>query len=139
MRAKSPPKTANRSGSPSSSMKNRPGSPTLLNFTGTSSIPVDVSKVRLNGKGGVLVTNTEIQHAFNFLDIDKTGKISLANLKRRLGVFFPDMTAKDYRFLMNNKKELTENDLMELLMDNEITNFDPVAEAFKVIYFLIYV
>ena len=36
------------------------------------------------------------------------------------------------RFLMNNKLDLKEEDLMELLMDNEITNFDPVAEAFKV-------
>jgi calmodulin len=33
---------------------------------------------------------------------------------------------------MNNKKELTVDDLNELLLDNEITNFDPVAEAFKV-------
>ena len=36
------------------------------------------------------------------------------------------------RFLMNNKPELTLNDLKELLLDNEVTNFDPVAEAFKV-------
>ena len=33
---------------------------------------------------------------------------------------------------MNNKPELTLNDLKELLLDNEVTNFDPVAEAFKV-------
>jgi hypothetical protein len=70
--------------------------------------------------------------AFEFLDVDKTGKISLANLKKRIGVFFPNMTAKEYRFLMNNQKEITINDLTELLADNEITNFDPVAEAFKV-------
>ena len=42
------------------------------------------------------------------------------------------MTAKDYRFLMNGQRELAEEDLMELLKDNEIVNFDPVAEAFKV-------
>lgn len=33
---------------------------------------------------------------------------------------------------MNNKKELTIDDLKDLLLDNEITNFDPVAEAYKV-------
>ena len=33
---------------------------------------------------------------------------------------------------MNNKKEITMDDLKDLLLDNEITNFDPVAEAFKV-------
>ena len=32
---------------------------------------------------------------------------------------------------MNNKRELTENDLVELLHDNEVTNFDPVFEAFQ--------
>jgi calmodulin len=33
---------------------------------------------------------------------------------------------------MNNKKEITIDELKELLLDNEITNFDPVGEAFKV-------
>mmetsp|Transcript_4029 Transcript_4029/g.7331 ORF Transcript_4029/g.7331 Transcript_4029/m.7331 type:complete len:170 (-) Transcript_4029:164-673(-) len=69
--------------------------------------------------------------AFEFLDADKSGKISLANLKKRIGVFFPNMTAKEYRFLMNGRKDITLNDLTELLVDNEVTNFDPVAEAFK--------
>ena len=132
MRAKS----AERSGrSPSPSGKpnrERPGSPGLLGFNTTSSLNVDTSKVKLNAKGGVLVTHAEIQNAFAFLDVDKSGKISLAGLKKRLGVFFPDMSAKDYRFLMNGKRELAEHDLMELLLDNDITNFDPVAEAFKV-------
>jgi Ca2+-binding EF-hand superfamily protein len=33
---------------------------------------------------------------------------------------------------MNNKKEMSMEDIKELLMDNEITNFDPVAEAYRV-------
>ena len=33
---------------------------------------------------------------------------------------------------MNNKKELSLEDLNELLLENEISNFDPVAEAFKI-------
>lgn len=41
------------------------------------------------------------------------------------------MTAKEYRFLMNNRKEMSLEDLQELLIDNEVSNFDPVAEAFK--------
>jgi calmodulin len=62
------------------------------------------------------------------------------------------MPASDFRFLMNNKPELTEQDLRDLLLDNEVVklslealfpqififsnhaqvvNFDPVAEAFK--------
>ena len=70
--------------------------------------------------------------AFAFFDVDGSGKITTSNLRKRLGVFYKNMPAKDYRFLMNNKPELTLDDLKELLLDNEVTNFDPVAEAFKV-------
>lgn len=42
------------------------------------------------------------------------------------------MTAKEYRFLLNNKKEMNVEDLKELLLENEVSNFDPVAEAFKI-------
>eukprot|EP01041_Mallomonas_annulata_P008199 gene8199-16858_t len=89
------------------------------------------SVVKRNSNGGVLVTNEELRAAFEFLDIDQTGRISLGNLKGRLGVFFPEYSSKDYRFLMNNKRDLTFEDLSDMLMDNDITNFDPVAEAFK--------
>ncbi len=33
---------------------------------------------------------------------------------------------------MNNKSELTEHELYQLLAQNELTNYDPVAEAFKI-------
>lgn len=64
--------------------------------------------------GGVMMNPEDIQKAFSFLDADATGKISLSNLKKRLGVFFPEMTAKDYRFLMNNKKVDFQNVLLVL-------------------------
>lgn len=128
-------------------------SPTRMNHI------VKMDKVKKNAKGGVLITPEEIQMAFQLLDIDKTGQISLQNLKRRLGVLFPELSIKDYRcsvtlcagmsvlfiyfllcpflpfilrFLMNNKKDLSMDDLKDLLLDNEITNFDPVAEAYRV-------
>ncbi len=88
-------------------------------------------KVKKNSKGGVLVTKEELNAAFTMLDVDKTGQISLPNLRKRLGLFFPDMSGKEYRFLMNNKKELTMEDLEELLLENEITNFDPALDAFR--------
>jgi len=89
-------------------------------------------KVKKNAKGGVLITVEEIQAAFGMLDVEKSGHISLPNMRKRLNALFPDMSAKEYRFLMNNKKELNIEDLKELLLENEISNFDPVAEAFKV-------
>lgn len=33
---------------------------------------------------------------------------------------------------MNNKAEMTMDDLREVLLENEVKSFDPVAEAFKV-------
>ena len=33
---------------------------------------------------------------------------------------------------MNNKKDLSLEDLKDLLLENDITNFDPVAEAYRV-------
>ena len=92
----------------------------------------DISAVHKNDKGGVLVTEEELEAAFAFFDVDGSGKITTANLRKRLGIFYKNMPAKDYRFLMNNKPELTLSDLKDLLLDNEVTNFDPVAEAFKV-------
>lgn len=40
---------------------------------------------------------------------------------------------------MNNKTEMTMDDLREVLLENEVTNFDPVAEAFKVPQDIIYI
>lgn len=88
--------------------------------------------VKRNAKGGVLVTHDDIAAAFQMLDSEGTGQITLASLKRRLGSFFPNMTAKEYRFLMNNKKEMTMDDLKDLLIDNEVTHFDPIYDAFRV-------
>ena len=85
-----------------------------------------------NSRGGVLVTDEELQSAFDFFDAEGSGKITQAQLKKRLGVFYKDMPNKEYKFLMNDQSELTLDDLRELLLDNEVKNFDPVAEAFKV-------
>lgn len=54
-------------------------------------------KVKKNAKGGVLITPEEIQMAFQLLDVEKSGQLSLQNLKKRLGVLFPELTVKDYR------------------------------------------
>jgi Ca2+-binding EF-hand superfamily protein len=92
---------------------------------------VDTSHVPKNAKGGVLVTAEELRAAYEMLDTEKTGFVTQSTLRKRLGFFFPEMTPREYRFLMNNHKEITYTDLEELLMENEISNFDPVAEAFK--------
>jgi calmodulin len=80
----------------------------------------------------VLVTESELKTAFDFFDLDNSGKITLSNLKKRLGVFYKNMPAKEFRFLMGGKAEISLEELSQLLGDNEVVGFDPIAEAFKV-------
>lgn len=50
-----------------------------------------------------------------------------------MGAFYSTLPVKEYKFLMNGETELTYDDLYSLLKNNEVSNFDPVAEAFSVI------
>lgn len=79
-----------------------------------------------------MITQDEIAAAFAMLDPEHTGQLTLQSLKRRLGPLMPEMTAKDYRFLMNNKKEMNLDDLRDLLIDNEVANYDPFFDAFRI-------
>lgn len=89
-------------------------------------------KVPTNAAGGIAVSDADLKAAFHFLDSKGKGKITMADLKQKLAPFYPDMPVKEYAFLMGDSKSLSLHDLKELLADNEITGFDPVAEAFKV-------
>ena len=55
-----------------------------------------------------------------------------AAAQRRLEPFYKNLALREYKFLMGNEAEMTLPQLRALLMDNEISDFDPVAEAFKV-------
>lgn len=81
--------------------------------------------------GGVLVTPEQIRLAFQFLDVDKTNRVTLENLRARLSIFYDNLSLKDAKLLLNDEMELTEEYLSTLLLTNEVKNFDPVAEAFK--------
>ncbi|OQS05883.1 hypothetical protein THRCLA_02052 [Thraustotheca clavata] len=92
---------------------------------------VTFEEVPRNEFGGVLVTRDQIRSAFDFFDVERKGKVTMDNLKSRLNFFYPEMITRDFRILLNNTGELTEQDLCNLLLENDITDFDPVAEAFK--------
>ncbi|RHY36279.1 hypothetical protein DYB26_002285 [Aphanomyces astaci] len=85
----------------------------------------------MQANGGVLVTKDQIRAAFDFFDVEHNGVVTMDNLKSRLGVFYKDMSTRDYRVLLNNESELTEQTLCDLLLENDIADYDPVAEAFR--------
>jgi Ca2+-binding EF-hand superfamily protein len=70
--------------------------------------------------------------AFEFLDTEGKGYVTVQDLRDKLGIFYRNLTTKDYKLLMNHKSELTEQDLYNLLVNNELSDFDPVHEAFKI-------
>ena len=97
-----------------------------------SPLRAGVPGLKKNSVGGIAVDEAELKAAFEFFDVSGKGKITLNDLKSRLGAFYKNVPLREYKFLMNNQSELTLDDLRNLLENNEIKNFDPVAEAFKV-------
>eukprot|EP01052_Picozoa_sp_SAG31_P016097 SAG31_NODE_1054_length_10140_cov_4.264316_14_plen_108_part_00 len=81
---------------------------------------------------GVLVTESEIDAAFKFLDVAKKGPVDYEEIKARLAVFQDDCgLPKDVKALMEGA-EFTQKNVMKLLKNNKVADFDPVAEAFSV-------
>lgn len=85
-----------------------------------------------NSKGGIYVSPADVHSAFSFLDPDHTGVITAESILERLRIFYPNLTEKDCEFLMNGQTSFSEAKLFELVSSNQLTNFDPMAEAFKV-------
>eukprot|EP00695_Tsukubamonas_globosa_P001025 TRINITY_DN1976_c0_g1_i1.p1 TRINITY_DN1976_c0_g1~~TRINITY_DN1976_c0_g1_i1.p1 ORF type:complete len:161 (+),score=26.88 TRINITY_DN1976_c0_g1_i1:75-485(+) len=82
---------------------------------------------------GIKIDPQEIKMAFDFFDVQKKGVLKAKDLKARLSVFYPNMSSKEYQFLLGDpSQDFTLETLMSLLQDNDLSGFDPVQEAFKV-------
>lgn len=74
--------------------------------------------------------------AFSFLDVENKGRLTLENLKSRLALVTPKMKLSDVQVLFladddtSTEAEMTLEDLQTLVRENELTDFDPIAEAF---------
>jgi len=84
-----------------------------------------------NEFGGVLIDEEELKAAFDFFDVSKKGTLTPADLKARLSVFYKNLPAREYKFLIS-EPEFSYKTLHKLLVNNELAGFDPVREAFKV-------
>jgi len=85
----------------------------------------------------VKLTPGEIKAAFDFLDVDKKGVVSLQAIKKRLVSLFggPELVPMaDLKYLLGNKKTLTFKDLRKLVDETvevlHSSQIDPVEIAF---------
>jgi calmodulin len=84
-----------------------------------------------NTLGGIYVHEKDIETLFKFIDSGNNGRITLADLKKKVPMFAKDMTNRDFKFLMAGKQDLSLRELYDILKYNELEDFDPVAEAFR--------
>ena len=85
------------------------------------------------GAGSLHVDDDELAAAFDFFDVEGRGKLTVADLKARLGAFYKNLPSKEYKALIS-EPNFTKETLRALLANNELGNYDPVKEAFKVGY-----
>ena len=76
-------------------------------------------EVRRNEFGGVYVDEEELKAAFDFFDVGKKGTLTPADLKQRLGVFYKNLPAREYKFLIS-EPDFNFNTLKKLLVNNEL-------------------
>eukprot|EP00164_Ancoracysta_twista_P004111 GFYU01005520.1.p1 GENE.GFYU01005520.1~~GFYU01005520.1.p1 ORF type:complete len:216 (-),score=61.66 GFYU01005520.1:154-801(-) len=92
---------------------------------------VDTSRVPKNEKGGVAIDEEELATAFDFLDTQRRGNLHPRDLSTTLNYFYKNLTMREFKFLIQ-EPDFTVHTLRDLLEDNDVKNFDPVREAFKV-------
>ncbi len=98
---------------PLSDIGAKPSSPLHFIHNSLNQLPSSTAKfdkVKKNAKGGVLITPEEIQAAFSMLDADNNARVSIQNMKKRLGVLFPGCSCvsihvwlASYFFLLRTK------------------------------------
>lgn len=105
-------------------------------MTGTSDRPQSPHSLSTipthNAKGGLYVSLADVHTAFAFLDPSATGTITATMIHAKLLPFYPAISISDCEFLLNGSDCMSEAELFELLSSNQLTNYDPIAEAFKI-------
>lgn len=83
---------------------------------------------------GIEITLEEIEKAFRIIDEKNGGnKITLNDLKKRMAIINPSFPLNEIAMLTNGKPEIKAEELYEMLKQNELKDFDPLEEAFKLL------
>jgi Ca2+-binding EF-hand superfamily protein len=64
------------------------------------------------------------------IDTKNTGYIDHESLRKSFQSLFPHISDKELRYLLNDKDKISFEELSNLLIKNEIGNFDPTIDAF---------
>jgi len=91
----------------------------------------DVSQVPTNAKGGIQISEQEIEEAFRFFDGDGSGKLTIDDLTSRLSLLSENITAKEVQVMLNGKEGLTLTDVKDIMKENEMKTVDPWVEVFE--------
>ena len=82
------------------------------------------------GSGALPINDDELSAAFDFLDVDGSGRLTGAGIKHRLGAFFSNLPQKEIKLLLG-EGPFTKDSLRKLLATNDLGTYDPVREAFR--------
>ena len=90
----------------------------------------DAIKLMSSTGGSVPIDEEELSAAFDFFDVDKTGKLNAAGVKTRLSAFYRNLPSKEIKLLLG-EGTFTKDTLRGLLENNDLGAYDPIREAFK--------
>jgi len=79
------------------------------------------------------ITLEEIEKVFMLIDDKNKGeKITLNDLKKKMAIINSKFPTSEISTLTNGKNEIKATELYDLLKDNELADFDPISEVYKI-------
>jgi len=85
----------------------------------------------MKDKVGGSISPEDLQAAWDFFDPEGKGSLGVEDIRKRLAIFYRNVSAKEVKFLLSNHNEVSQSELEGILRDTRLVNFDPSREAFK--------
>ena len=84
----------------------------------------------LNVSNDLVINDEQLTAAFDFFDMDQTGELTSAGLKKRMSAFYRNLPQKELKMLLG-EGPFTKETLRKVLSGHDLGSYDPVKEAFK--------